>query len=105
MYALQAKRKPSRLGGRVAHGQAIGLNPKIQLRLGKGTWIMIELSIKIKDEKRSMTEKDFVHDEYLICKSNPDLVERVDAVFKKFSSQEDTEAPTITIRTKMTWQS
>ncbi len=66
---------------------------------------MIELSIKVKDEKLSLQERFEVGTDYLLSKANPDLVNRVQAVYDKFKSEGDIEAPTITVKAVWEFQS
>ncbi len=60
---------------------------------------MIDLSIKIKDENRTLQEKECVGLEYLISANNPDLLAKIAKVYEKFKSEGDVEAPTIIVKT------
>jgi hypothetical protein len=60
---------------------------------------MIELSIKIKDDSRTLQEKECVGLEYLISANNPDLLAKIAKVYERFKSEGDTDAPTITVKT------
>lgn len=68
----------------------------------------IEVSIKVKDEKTSHTEREELHLPLMISKDNRELVEKVANVYNNFISskptQESAEAPEITLKFKMIWQ-
>ena len=59
---------------------------------------MIELFIKIKDDQRTLSEKEIVGDEYLLSATNPELLVRIQEVYEKFKTEGDTDAPQITVK-------
>lgn len=66
----------------------------------------IEYTIKIKDEKSTLSEKDISYDPLLLSKDNEKLALDVNAVAERFFADNDSgESPEITITAKMVWQS
>jgi uncharacterized protein YabN with tetrapyrrole methylase and pyrophosphatase domain len=69
---------------------------------------MIEYTIKIKDEKSSLSEKFISYDPLLLDSANIEIMEKVKVLFQKFKNQEESaecEAPEVTIRANMVIQS
>ncbi len=64
---------------------------------------MIELSIKIKDEKSSLTEKHLCYDALLISRESAQLHDLVKDALEKFKQEPQAEAPDVTIKIKMIW--
>jgi hypothetical protein len=66
----------------------------------------IEYTIKIKDEKSSLSEKHISYEPLLLSKDNEELAAKIHALFEKFRADNDSEeSPEITIPSKMVWQS
>jgi len=66
----------------------------------------IEYTIKIKDEKSSLSEKDISYEALLLCKENERLKSEVDNLVYRFKSDNPSqESPGITVNAKMVWQS
>jgi len=65
---------------------------------------MIELSIRIKDDGRTLCEKDEVGPEYMLSANNPDLLARIKSAYDKFKTEGDTDAPQITVKASLVIQ-
>lgn len=68
--------------------------------------IYTEYTISVKDEKSSLSEKDFTYEPIEISKENEMLVQRISAVVERFLEKHASEeSPEVIIRTKTVWQS
>lgn len=81
----------------------------IKSSLGRGIKILnkifTEYVIKVKDEKTSLTERDFSYEPLLLSRDNEMLIQKISAVVEKFLENNPTqEAPEVTVRTKTVWQ-
>lgn len=66
----------------------------------------IEYTIKIKDEKSTLSEKEISYESLTLSKSNEELAEKVNALAQRFLAEsESAEAPEIIVTAKMLWQS
>lgn len=65
---------------------------------------MIELYIRVKDEQRTVSEKETVGPDYMLSANNPDLLARIKAVYDKFKTEGDTDAPQITVKATLVIQ-
>lgn len=65
---------------------------------------MIELSITVKDEERTLTKKEVVYDVVILSQANEELLQKVQYVIDEFGSDPNQEAPDVTIKAKMVWQ-
>lgn len=65
---------------------------------------MIELSITVKDEERTLTKKEVVYDVVILSQANEELLHKVQAVIDEFGSEPNQEAPDVKIKAKMVWQ-
>ncbi len=66
----------------------------------------IEYTIKIKDEKSTLSEKEICYESLTLSKSNEELAQKVDALAQRFLAESESgEAPEITVTSKMVWQS
>jgi hypothetical protein len=66
----------------------------------------IEYTIKIKDEKSSLSEKEICYGPLLLSKENEIVAAKVNALAERFlANSESGEAPEIVITSKMVWQS
>jgi hypothetical protein len=67
--------------------------------------IFTEYTISVKDEKSSLSEKDFTYQPLEISKENEMLVQRISAVIERFIEKNPSqESPEVVIRTKTVWQ-
>jgi hypothetical protein len=64
---------------------------------------MIELSIKVKDEKSSLVEKHLVYETLILHRDDSFLRQCVSDAMDKFKKDPESEAPDITIKIKMVW--
>lgn len=68
----------------------------------------IEYSIKIKDESKTLVEKDFCYDSLFLHKENADLKRKVEEMIKKFdiTDYDPTKLSdlSIEVRAKLVWQ-
>ena len=66
----------------------------------------IEYTIKVKDERNCLSEKEICYEPLLLAKEDENLRERVEALVEKFMDHYPSqESPEVTIRAKMVWQS
>lgn len=66
----------------------------------------IEYTIKIKDEKSTMSEKDISYEPLELSKHNAVLAHKVNELAKRFfEGNELNEPPEVVITCKMVWQS
>jgi len=66
----------------------------------------IEYTIKIKDEKSTLSEKEFTYEPLLLSKDNEQLKQEVYGLEYRFKSDNPgQESPEITVTAKMVWQS
>lgn len=66
----------------------------------------IEYTIKVKDEKNALSQKDISFEPLLLSKDNEELREKVNALAERFlADSESGEAPEIIVTSKMVWQS
>ena len=69
----------------------------------------IEYIIKVKNESRTLSEKEISYEPILLSKSCEELSAKVDAVAQRFfaslEEEEKQESPEIVINFKMVWQS
>lgn len=65
---------------------------------------MIELSITIKDEERTLTKKEILYDTNLVfSRNNEILLSLVEGVVQEFKGDVQADSPDIIIRAKMVW--
>jgi hypothetical protein len=66
----------------------------------------IEYTIKIKDEKSTLSEKEIIYEALLLSKDNEVLMQAIAQLMARFFADEESpEAPEITITAKMVYQS
>jgi hypothetical protein len=66
----------------------------------------IEYTIKIKDEKSSLSEKENTYESLLLSKDNEELRAKVADLVCRFRAYNDAqESPEIIVTSKMVWQS
>jgi hypothetical protein len=73
----------------------------------KSSKVFTEYTIKVKDEKSSLSEKHHTYEPLWLSVDNKELASQVQDVYFKFSSKgsEGQDAPRIEIRAKIIWQS
>ena len=82
----------------------LNLKPVIRSLNGSGTTNMIELSITIKDEERTLTKKEILYDTNLVfSRNNEVLLSLVESVIQEFKGDVQADSPDIIIRAKMVW--
>lgn len=66
---------------------------------------MIEFVIKIKDEKATLSEKDFTYEDFVMSRNNEELTNKVSQLLRKYRENypEADESPTITVQSKLIW--
>jgi hypothetical protein len=65
---------------------------------------MIEYSIKIKDEKDTLTIKEQSYEPILLSKDNLLLIGKIKEALVKFNYDPDQESPEIILKFKLIWQ-
>lgn len=65
---------------------------------------MIEYSITVKDEERTLTKRELSYEtELLLSKESPILLDQVRAIVKEFGSDPEKESPDIVVKAKLIW--
>lgn len=70
---------------------------------------MLELTIKVKDEKTCLVDRDTIYEPLNMSFEDSALKARVEAVVKRFlensGTGESSESPTVVLKVTMIWQS